>query len=69
MTVNEVKEKYVRVVKINGKWNAYLQIDQQGFCVCEQTTKKRANWYADMLTAALQRLITNEMKENERSKV
>ena len=60
MNVAEVKEKYVRVVKINGKWNAYLQIDQQGFCVCEQTTKKRANWYADMLSVALERLMAKK---------
>lgn len=42
------------------KWNTYLQIDHQGFCICEQTTEDRANWYADMLTIALERLIERE---------
>ena len=57
MNKKEIKEKYTRIVKMGDKWNTYLQIDHQGFCVCEQTTKKRADWYVDMLTTALQRLL------------
>lgn len=55
-----IREKYIRVVKMGDKWNTYLQIDHQGFCICEQTTEDRANWYADMLTIALERLIERE---------
>lgn len=62
-TVKELESKYTRVVKISGKWNAYLQIDQQGFSVCEQTTKARAKWYAKMLAMALERLIKNETEK------
>jgi hypothetical protein len=60
MTLKRVKKRYVRVVKIGDKWNTYLQIDHQGFCVVEQTTKRRAKWFADMLAIALQRLIHKE---------
>lgn len=54
--------KYTRVVKIGGKWNAYLEIGNQGFCFCEQTTKKRAQWHAKMLRHALRNLIEMEIK-------
>jgi hypothetical protein len=52
-----LRKKYTRTVKMCGKWNTYLQIGVQGFCVVEQTTKKRAEWYADMLAKALARVI------------
>lgn len=38
------------------KWNAYLQIDHQGFIVVEQTTNERAKFYAKMLAIALTRV-------------
>jgi len=59
-TVKEIEAKYTRVVKIGGKWNAYLQIDHQGFTACEQTTKARAKWFAKMLAIALERMVENE---------
>jgi hypothetical protein len=55
--ISRIRKRYVRVVKIGDQWNTYLQIDQQGFCVVQQTTKKRATWYAQMLAVALARLI------------
>jgi hypothetical protein len=54
--IKTLKKKYVIVTKIGDKWNTYLQIDHQGFCVVEQTTKKRANWFGDMLATALSRI-------------
>jgi len=51
-----IKKKYVRVKKIGDKWNTYLQIDHQGFSVVEQTTKKRAEFFAKMLAIALTRV-------------
>jgi hypothetical protein len=51
-----LKKKYVQTKKIGDKWNTYLQIDHQGFCVVEQTTKKRAEWFGRMLATALTRV-------------
>jgi len=55
-----IKKKYTRVVKMGDKWNTYLQIDHQGFCVVEQTSRKRALWFAKMLAVALDRMIKTE---------
>lgn len=54
--VARMKKKYVRVRKMGEKWNTYLQIDHQGFCVVEQTTKKRAEFFGKMLAIALSRV-------------
>ena len=54
--VRLLRKKYVRTIKIGDKWNTYLQIDHQGFCVVEQTTKKRAEWFGKMLAVALSRV-------------
>jgi len=54
--VARMKKKYVRVKKMGDKWNTYLQIDHQGFCVVEQTTKKRAEFFGKMLAIALSRV-------------
>lgn len=56
-------KKYVRVVKIGNKWNTCLQIGHQGFTVVEQTTKRRADWFAKMLTIALGRMIEQEANQ------
>lgn len=42
------------------KWNTYLQIDHQSFCVVDQTSKKRAMWFANMLAVALDRMTKAE---------
>lgn len=55
-----IKKKYTRVVKMGDKWNTYLQIDHQGFRVVDQTSKKRAMWFANMLAIALDRMIKTE---------
>lgn len=54
--VRRLRRKYVRVAKIGKKWNTYLQVDHQGFCVVEQTTKRRAEWFGKMLAIALARV-------------
>ena len=59
-SIDRMKARYVRVVKLGGSWNVFLQIDHQGFSVVEQTDKKRADWYAKMLGIALERLVRNE---------
>jgi hypothetical protein len=59
-TIKRLQDKYTSVVKIGDKWNTYLQIDHKGFCVVEQTTKKRAQWFARMVAIALARVESNE---------
>ena len=54
--VARMKKKYVRVRKMGDEWNTYLQIDHQGFCVVERTTKKRAEFFGKMLAIALSRV-------------
>lgn len=55
--VSRLRRRYTRVVKIGGKWNTYLQIDHQGFCVVEQTCRQRAQWFGKMLAVALERML------------
>jgi IS1 family transposase len=54
--IRRLRKKYVRTVKMGDKWNTYLQIDHQGFCVVQQTTKKRAEFFGKMLAIALSRV-------------
>ena len=63
--VRTMRKKYIRVVKIGEAWNTYLQIDHQGFCVVEQTTRQRANWFSKMLAVALVRLVGSSQAEFE----
>ena len=58
--IQRIQGKYVRIVKMCGKWNVYLQIDHQGFSMEFQTDKKRAEWIGAMLGIALDRLVKNE---------
>lgn len=55
--VSRLRRRYVRTVKIGDKWNTYLQIDHQGFCVVEQTSRHRAQWFGKMLAVALERML------------
>lgn len=41
------------------QWNTYLQIDHQGFCVVEQTSRARAQWFGKMLAVALDRMLSD----------
>ena len=61
MTTKEIRKRYTRVVKVGGEWVAFLQIDHQGFAVCELTSRRRARWYADMLAIALERMIESAL--------
>lgn len=56
-TINSLRRRYVRTVKIGDKWNTYLQIDHQGFCVVEQTSYRRARWFGKNLAIALKRML------------
>ena len=55
--VSRLRRKYTRTVKIGGKWNTYLEIDHQGFCVVEQTSHHRAKWFGKQLAIALARMM------------
>lgn len=56
-TPAQLRRKYTRTVKLGGRWYTYLQVGVQGFCVVEKTTKRRAEWFAKMLSRALANLI------------
>jgi hypothetical protein len=58
--ISRLKKRHVRTVKIGDKWNTYLIVDHQSFCVVEQTTKKRAEWFGKMLAVALTRVNVTE---------
>lgn len=60
----ELKKKYTRAVRYDGKWTVYMQIDHQGFTVVHDTTKSRCDWHRDMLAIALDRLIKTERLNN-----
>lgn len=57
--VSRLRRRYTRVVKMGDKWNTYLQIDHQGFCVVEQTCRHRAQWFGKMLAVALERMLAD----------
>ena len=57
--VSRLRRRYTRVVKIGDQWNTYLQIDHQGFCVVEQTSRARAQWFGKMLAVALDRMLSS----------
>ena len=57
-----VRHRYTRVVKMGDKWNTYLQIDHQGFCVVEQTCRHRAQWFGKMLAVALERMLAANIR-------
>lgn len=56
--VRRLRRRYTRVVKRGDVWACFLQIDHQGFCVVDDTDKKRADWYSLQLAKALARMIT-----------
>ena len=60
-----LRRRYVRTVKIGNKWNTYLQIDHQGFCVVEQTCRHRAQWFGKNLAIALERMLAATRKVSE----
>ena len=64
--VSRLRRRYTRVVKIGDQWNTYLQIDHQGFCVVEQTTRERAQWFGKMLAVALDRMLSANVRHEPR---
>ena len=64
--VSRLRRRYTRVVKMGDKWNTYLQIDHQGFCVVEQTCRQRAQWFGKMLAIALERMLAANDKLSDR---
>jgi hypothetical protein len=57
--VRRIRKRYVRTVKIGHAWDTYLQIDHQGFCVVDRTTRERARWFGRMLAVALARMLSD----------
>lgn len=61
----KIRKKYTRVVKMGSTFNAYMQVNHQGFCVVENVTKKRAEWYSKMLASALLSLIEENQPQKK----
>ena len=57
MNYNEIRRRYTRLVKTNGRWNCYLKLDYHEFCVVEETTYRQANRYKKMLSVALAQML------------
>ena len=57
MTLSEIQAKYTRVVRANGQYHAKLVVGNQSFRVGIEGTKEEAEWYAEMLAKAIQRLL------------
>jgi hypothetical protein len=64
--VSRLRRRYVRTVKIGDKWNAYLQIDHQRFCVVEQTCHHSARWFGKNLAIALERMLAANAELSDR---
>jgi len=57
MNLNQIRRRYTRVVKINNKWNCYLHIDHQRFCVVKAPNRRLAQWFSKQLAIALERML------------
>lgn len=65
--VRRLRRRYTRVVKSGGVWACFLQVDHQGFCVVDDTDKKRADWYSLQLAKALARMVSTNAKGDSQS--
>ena len=54
------RRKYTRIVKLNGKWSTFLSSGVQEFEVVSDTTKKRAEMYANCLACAIENIVKEE---------
>lgn len=57
MTPTQIKRKYTRLGKYGNRYSTYLRIDHQEFTIADHTTKRRAEWFREMLVIALHRLL------------
>ncbi len=57
MILEEIKQKHTRVEKSGYGYETFFVVENQSFRVCDETTLDRANWYADQLAKALERII------------
>lgn len=56
----EIEKKYCNIIKQDGGWNTYIQIDHQSFFICNSTDRKLAKWFSSQIAIALARLIEKE---------
>ncbi len=76
MTPAQAKKKYTRIVAFvdadgKTKYNTFLHVADghalQEFAVVEDTTKKRAEWFAKMLAGALCRIVRQQIDPSRRT--
>ena len=57
----ELKKKYTRITEIDCEYVAFFMVDNQSFSIADgATTKKRADWFCNMISIALDRMIQDE---------
>lgn len=54
--IQKFKARYTFARKVGGKWNAFLRVDHQSFCIVQQDTYSSAQWYRRQAAIALFRL-------------
>ena len=52
-----IRDKYIRVAQIGDNWNCFLSVDNQEFYLVEHTSKDRADWFGDMASIALYKMV------------
>lgn len=62
MIINEIRNHYTKVVKVNGQYRARLVIDNQSFDICSDRSKGEADWYAEMLAKALEKMLSTHVQ-------
>ena len=60
---DRLRRRYTRIVKQPDGFAAFVQIEHQGFCVVEGTSRRRANWFRSQVSIALARLVQLEGKK------
>lgn len=57
-----IKQKYTRIEKFNGKWQAVLVVAPQSFGIGLEGSKADAQYLSDMLATALETIIKQEAR-------
>ena len=56
-----IRERYTAVRPNGRKYSCFLKVDTQSFKIAEDQSKVMAEWFRDMLTIALERVISQNV--------
>jgi hypothetical protein len=57
----EILKNYIKIFKVNNKYNCHLKIGAQTFAFGRVDTKTEAKWYASQLAKALETLVISTL--------